>query len=101
MVVKCELYVMGDRTDARSSINAIEIILCEACMTILNSGGGRWPNQVGLIGWQENISMVKIKILWSTHKIRWGCSPTLPAAYDLELRLLVLLVECCSEELKP
>ena len=31
---------------------------------LMISGGGRWPNQVGLIGWQENISMVKIKILW-------------------------------------
>ena len=30
---------------------------------------------MGLIGRQENISMIKNKILWSTFKIRWGCSP--------------------------
>ena len=33
---------------------------------------------MGSIDRQENISMVKNKILWSTHKIRWGCSPIAP-----------------------
>ena len=29
----------------------------------------------GKIDWQENISIVKIKITWGTHKIRWGSAP--------------------------
>ena len=52
------------------------------------SGGGSWANQVGLIDWQENISMVKIKTLW-------GCSPTaqpFPLPMLMMIQLLFILI---------
>ena len=41
--------------------------------------GGKCGNQVELIYWMENISKVKIKILWIILKIRGGCTPIAPS----------------------
>ena len=43
----------------------------------------QWQRKIGKLGegllnWRENISMVKIEILWSTLEIRWGCSSVAP-----------------------
>ena len=46
------------------------------CVHVGGFRGGE--NQVGLIDLQENISIEKIKILFSTLKTRWVCSPSTP-----------------------